>query len=84
MASLSDAIKKVSYTLLFLVSFTNQKVALFYLKSEDGDQGFPGTLEIEVLVQLKGKDFTIAYRATQDGAEVTPISEHLNLSTLPY
>lgn len=46
--------------------------------SEDGEEGFPGKLTVEISFKLEGKDFLIHYKAT--GNKNTPV----NLTHHPY
>jgi aldose 1-epimerase len=48
----------------------------FSLVSADGDQGFPGTLEVRVRYTLKGGVVTIAYWATTDRDTVVNLTNH--------
>jgi aldose 1-epimerase len=48
----------------------------FRLVSEDGDQGFPGTLTTTVRYTLRGDLVTIEYAATTDKATVVNLTNH--------
>lgn len=52
------------------------------LRSPDGDQGFPGNLDIQVTYTLENGTFTIRYRAQADADTVVNLTNHsyFNLS----
>ena len=50
---------------------------VLHLTSDDGDQGFPGTLQVEVTYLLRDDDtVTIRYRATTDAPTVVNLTQH--------
>jgi aldose 1-epimerase len=49
---------------------------LLRLTSADGDQGFPGTLEVEVRYAIEGDAFTIEYLAHTDAPTVLNLTNH--------
>jgi aldose 1-epimerase len=49
---------------------------LLTLRSPDGDQGFPGTLDVEVRYRLDGDALVIDYRATTDAPTVLNLTSH--------
>lgn len=55
------------------------------LTSPDGDNGFPGNLEVKAQFRLDGNDLRIAYQATTDKATVVNLTHHafFNLSDAP-
>lgn len=49
----------------------------FYLRSADGDQGYPGNLDVWVTHTLDQKDqMTVAYRAQSDRATIVNFTQH--------
>jgi aldose 1-epimerase len=48
----------------------------FSMVSPDGDQGFPGTLQVRVRYTLRGDAVTIEYKATTDRATVVNLTNH--------
>jgi aldose 1-epimerase len=48
----------------------------FTLVSEDGDQGYPGTMTVRVAYTLAGDTVTIAYSATTDKATIVNLTNH--------
>lgn len=48
----------------------------FRIISEDGDQGYPGKLTLDVSYQLDGKAIVIDYKAETDAATVLNITNH--------
>lgn len=63
---------------------TSHRVEL-RLSSEDGDQGFPGRLEITATYEVAGPALTITYRAVSDAPTPVNLTNHayLNLSGEP-
>jgi len=47
------------------------------LTSPDGDQGYPGTIHVEVTYSLGDDDLRIEYRATTDAPTVVNLTNHL-------
>ena len=50
---------------------------IMQLISEDGDQGFPGTLTVNAEYRLSGSDLSITYRAEADAPTVVNLTNHL-------
>ncbi len=48
----------------------------FTLTSPDGDQGFPGALEVEVTFSVAADEVTIGYRARTDAPTVVNLTNH--------
>jgi aldose 1-epimerase len=48
----------------------------FTLVSEDGDQGYPGTMTVRVAYTVVGNTVTIAYSATTDKATIVNLTNH--------
>jgi galactose mutarotase-like enzyme len=46
------------------------------LESPDGDQGFPGTLQAEVLFEVTGTDVRVSFTATADATTVVNLTNH--------
>ncbi len=49
---------------------------LLKLTSKDGDQGYPGTLDVEVRYAIEGDAFTIEYQARTDAPTVLNLTNH--------
>lgn len=54
-----------SYRVWSVVEHTSELVTLS-LTSPDGEEGYPGTLEVRVTYELKGSSLTMRYQATTD------------------
>ncbi|EER04782.1 Aldose 1-epimerase, putative, partial [Perkinsus marinus ATCC 50983] len=50
--------------------------ATFTVRSEDGDQGFPGNLDVTVVFTITGNKFTMEYYATTDAPTVVNLTHH--------
>ncbi|MDE1163028.1 MAG: galactose mutarotase [Acidobacteriaceae bacterium] len=54
----------------------NSSTAEFTLVSPDGDQGFPGTMQVRVRFSLLGRTLRIAYHATTTAPTVVNLTNH--------
>jgi aldose 1-epimerase len=54
----------------------DDRSARFRLTSPDGDQGYPGTLDVSVTYGLSDDELTIAYEATSDRATPINLTNH--------
>ncbi|EER01389.1 Aldose 1-epimerase, putative, partial [Perkinsus marinus ATCC 50983] len=50
--------------------------ATFAMRSEDGDQGFPGNLDVTVVFTITGSKLTMEYYATTDATTVINLTHH--------
>ena len=57
-------------------SHTSERIHLS-LRSEAGDQGFPGTLQVELIYSLENNDLNIAYTAQTDALTPVNLTNHL-------
>lgn len=54
----------------------DDKHILFRYISRDGEEGYPGTLSVDVEYRLDGSEFVIEYRATTDKATPVNLTHH--------
>jgi aldose 1-epimerase len=61
---------------LWSVPELDESSVVFALTSPDGDEGYPGTMNVEVRYTLVSNRLTIRYRATADAPTVVNLSQH--------
>lgn len=73
--SLHGGLKGLDQVVWNVDSVTDNAIALSYF-SQDGEEGYPGNLNIKMRYAIENNDLIIEYRATTDKATVVNLSHH--------